>query len=342
MNLMHFIKRRRRGILPLVASMGIAVLAAGCGTATSGGPHSSQAATPPSRATLQKLFASHHTVVKTATLTFKGQSPEDIVVTTTPPKSSTSVLAGLKVSVVAWKSATAQWKIIWQSRLLNLQQGLEPGHPVVPSISSWKIQKTSQGALVGLLNPASLGADTEWNDGVLLWVPPGGTPKTLWTATGNHTVADGTLATTSKGIRVNQYACSAVEAEQVGGRPRLTQLSCTDILAEAIGQRLRFTTLRNGQVQPAHSTLTVTRGRSLVFWPTNATARNLVNAGQLGLYGGYFGSSFPAGTVPLAAADSITHWTYHFTKAGTYHFAIVPNATTSPMVTASITVHVTG
>ncbi len=330
----------RRFFVPLILGGALSAMISGCGSRTQ--PSPTAAAAPPSMHTIQHLFPKGETIVKKEILHFRGASPEEVVVSTTAPQSKTSILGSLQVSTITWNRRTNHWRIRWTSPKLALQQSLQPGHPVVPAVSAFKVDSGPHGALLGLLDPASIGADAVWNDGLLFWIPSNGSPKTLWTAHGHHMVVNGTLTKTRHGIRVIQDACSAVEAVQQNQRAHVKTLSCTDLTAETPGTRLTFTLGPNGNVHPAKTALTVSQGSTLVFWPANRTTAKAVNNGSLGLYGGNFGTSVSPGEVPLANADTLSHWSYHFTKPGTYQFAIVPNTTPAPSVPVTFTVTVTG
>lgn len=232
--------------------------------------------------------------------------------------------------------------MVWHSPALDLQRGYQPGHPMVPALSSWQVDQSSHGAIVGLLTPASIGADTLWNDGMLIWVPADSLPKVLWMAKGSRQMlADGVINRTNQGLVVNQYACGAIQAVPNNGRPRVKNLSCTDVLASTPGQRLSFTVSGN-HIQPSQSTLAVAKGTTIVFAPKDAATADMVNNGKLGLYGGFLGSGVPKGQVPVAHADNISHWYYKFTSPGTYTFAIVPSTSAATTVPVDITVQVNG
>ena len=336
-------KNRRRLLPALVIMAGVASVAAGCGTL----PGTSRSgpmipASPPSQAVLKRLLPKGQTIAKSAVLEFKGHAPVDIVVSTTPPANSTSVVGRLQVSDVGWNSTAQKWKVVWKSPELDLQQSLQPGTPVVSAVSSWQLHQTSRGALLGVLNPTSLGASTIWNQGLILWVPPSNLPRLLWIAAGNHMLADGVLKPSQTGFVVKQDACGTIEAVSNPSGPQIKTLSCTATLASMKGERLAFTAKNHGKsIQFAHTTLSVAQGSTLVFWPANADAAQLVNNGSLGLYGGGFGASgLPNGQVPLAQADFLTQWSYHFTTPGTYQFAMVPNSVAATSVPPMITVNV--
>lgn len=324
---------------PLVVAGGLSALVAGCGSTPTTVSAPKQPTTPPSRVMVKHLISKSQSIVKTATLHFAGSAPEEIVVSTASPKTQTSVLGSLRVSTVSWDRQSGRWALSWQSPVFALQRQYQPSQALLPAVSSFKVNQNPHGALVGVLDPASIGATTLWNDGLLMWIAPHHTPKILWTAQGNHAVADGKLTSTGRSIRVSQDACGGVEAVRTGARGTFKVLSCTDITAETAGKRILFTANRNGQgVQPAQSAVTVTQGTTLVFWPANAATAKLVNRGILGLYGG---TSTSAGEVILDVADTLPQWSYQFTQPGTYQFAIVPN-TTALSVPATITVTVTG
>lgn len=329
-----------RGVFVPVFVTALSALLAGCGARTN--PTPMAAPTPPSMNTIKHLIPKDQTIVKTKALHFKGASPEEVVVSTTPPQSKTSILGSLQVSTITWDRGTSHWRIGWTSPKLSLQQSLQPGHPTIPAVSAFKVRPGPHGALLGILDPASLGADAVWNDGLLLWIPPHASPKALWTAHGHHMVINGTLTRIPQGIRVMQDACSAVEAVEKNGQGHLKRLSCTALTAETRGTRLTFTMGANGPVTPAKTALTVSQGSTLVFWPANRITAKAVNNGSLGLYGGNFGSHIPPGKVPLANVDTLNQWSYHFTEPGTYHFAIVRSTTAAASAPVTLTVTVTG
>ncbi|NMP24429.1 cupredoxin domain-containing protein [Sulfobacillus harzensis] len=337
--------RFKRFLASFLGAAGLAALASGCGSTMSPsapGPESLAPAGPPSSATLKQLLPQNRTIVKTAALTFKGHAPEELVITTAAPRSTSSVLGSLKMSAVTWNSHSEHWRVAWQSPALNLQEIYMPGHPATSAITAWQVEKTAQGALVGLLDAASLGASTIWNDGLIVWMQPHQTPRVLWNGSDNNMLADGALARTSHGLTVSQDGCSGVEAVQHDGHATLSTLSCTDILAKSSGQRIRFTATSNGTIHSAGSSVTVAKGSTVVFWPADSHTAHLVNGGQLELYGGSSGNGWPRGQVPLVNADSLYRWSYHFTQPGRYLFAIVPNSTMATSAPATMTVTVTG
>ncbi len=328
--------RWRRGLVRSGLILGVLAVAAGCGSAPT-------AASPPKAPSLRAVKAlipkSSH-VVKTEIFTFKQHAPEALVVSVAEPSSKNSVLGTLLVSAVTFNLRTKHWQISWRSPAFPIQRGYEPGHPVIPAIAAWKVQQNTHGALVGLLAPASMGADTLWNDGLVLWASPAKRPEILWMAKGGRdTLPDGSLSLTARGIMVNQEGCSAVEAMPVKAHARVLSLSCTDLMTRTAGQRLGFTA-RGAHIRPVRSTVTVKKGTTIIFWPNNAETARMVNHGVLNLYGGNFGNSIPADQVPLASADSISHFVFQFTELGTYHFAIVNSTTPDPMAPSAITVHV--
>ena len=302
-------------------------------------PRSAVLIEPPSVSLLQRLLPRSYTIEKTETLRFKGQSPLEVVVATRPQAKHRG-LGRLYVDVVAWDARAHRWHLRWQSPALNVQRGYPHRPPMVPAISAWQVQRTARSALVGVLTPESIGADTLWNDGLVLWVTPKAKPKVLWVAQGGReSLADGALTPIPHGIRVIQYACGATDAVQTNGKARVVSLSCTNRLSHVAGQRLGFT-VHGAHVDPSRSTVTVAQGRTVVFWPANAATAKQVNQSSLGLYGGYFGKSLPPGKVPLAAADALARWSYTFSRPGTYYFAIVSSRSSATVVPALITVHV--
>ncbi len=323
------------------AAVALAALAAGCGSTPQARP--ARRVALPSAAVLRQLLPQRQRVVKTAAVRFPGQPPEELVVAASPPATPSGLVGALNVALAAWDAHTRHWHIVWNSPTLAVQRGVEPGHPVMPPLSAWAMRRSAQGVLVGLLSPASLGASDVWNDGLMVWVPPGAPPKTLWAATtSRQQMVDGTITRTERGLLVSQNVCSAVSATQTQGRARVSRLSCTALLKQIRGQRVLFAAGARG-VQTATPALSVAAGTTLVFWPANGSTASLVNSGRLGLYGGSFGSSVPAGQVPLDAADTVSLWSYEVSAPGTYRFAIVPAAATSGFTApAVITVHVTG
>lgn len=333
---------RWRRVSALVITAGIAAAVAGCGTLSGTSRADPMIPTnPPSTQVLQRLLPKGQTIAKSATLSFKSHAPVAIVVSTIKPPSSTSVVGQLQVSEVGWNSTTQKWKVVWKSPELELQQSLQPGKPIMSPVSSWQLHQTPNGALVGILNPGSLGASTIWNQGLILWVSPDKLPRLLWMATGNHMLANGILRPSQNGFVVKEDACGAIEAVSAVKGPQIKTLSCTATLANIKGQRIAFIVKNQGPVQLARTTLSLAPGSTLIFWPGNAKAAQLVNNGTLGLYGGGFGpSGLPNGQVPLAQVDFLTQWSYHFTTPGTYQFAIVSNAvpvtSVPPMITVTV------
>lgn len=177
-------------------------MATGCGAnvVSDPGTHVDRVTHPPSMATLKHLLPQNHTIIKTTTLKFKGHAPKDVVVTAIPPTTKKGVVGGFQVSTITWNTKVRHWQRSWQSPIFTLQRGVKPGHPEIGAILSWHVHQTSHGALVGVLDPASLGADTIWNDGLILWVPPAKPPRLIWEASGTHMVSDGTLTPTAQGI----------------------------------------------------------------------------------------------------------------------------------------------
>ncbi|PSR33837.1 MAG: hypothetical protein C7B46_08300 [Sulfobacillus benefaciens] len=333
---------RWRRVPALAITVGIMAAVAGCGTLSGTSRIGPMIPTnPPSTRVLQHLLPKGQIIAKSATLKFKSHAPIEIVVSTTKPTSSTSVVGQLQVSEVNWNSPAQKWKVIWQSPKLDLQQSLLPGKPVMGPVSSWQLHQTPRGALVGILNPASLGASTIWNQGLILWVPPAKLPRLLWMATGNHMLANGILKPSHNGFVVKEDACGVTEAVSTIKGPQIKTLSCTATLANIKGQRIAFIVKNQGPVQLARTTLSLAQGSTLIFWPANAEAAQQVNNGSLGLYGGGFGpSGLPNGQVPLAQVDFLTQWSYQFTTPGTYQFAIVSNsvpvASVPPMITVTV------
>lgn len=339
----HLSKAAKRFMAPMLVVGGLTALAAGCGTVSATSPTPSLPSTPPTAAVLQRLVPQSHTIVKTEMLSFKGQAPEDIVVSTLPPAHKSSIVEGLRVSLVSWDSHSHHWTVSWKSAPLALQQQFLPGGSKLPAVSSWKVVQNNQGALIGVLDPASIGADTLWNDGFLMWIAPHKNPKILWTAKGRHQVADGVLAATIHGILLSQEACGAVEAVNENGHGTVKNLSCTTLISRTPGRRLAFVTEPGGrQVHLSERTLAVSEGSTLVFWPSNASTAKLVNNGQLGLYGGDTQGAPVPGQIPLDLVDTLSHWSYQFKTPGTYEFAIVPDSTSSLSIPAAVTVTVTG
>lgn len=324
------------------AAAAVGVLAAACGT-QSAVPAAPTLPNPPSTAVLRHLLPTGDTVAKVVTLRFKGRAPEDVVVAAAPPPTSPSVSSTLDVVAVGWNPATQHWRITWRSPVLLLQRQVAPGQAVIPAVSSWQVHLTTRGALVGLLDPASLGADTVWNNGLMIWVPAGGAPRALWVAKGSRRlVPDGILKPTRHGILLRQEVCSAVEVQVPAGAtlPQVANLTCTDLLAATAGQHLLVTATPQG-AKPAVATLTVREGATVVFWPSNQATATQVNRGTLDLYGGDISTEATSGQVPLALVDSIPDWSYTFTSPGTYVFAMVPDTSSAASASVSVTVQVT-
>jgi len=321
----------------------VGVLAAACGTQATA-PAVRSLPQPPSTAVLRHLLPTGNALVKVATLRFNGRAPEDVVVAATTPPTSQSVSSTLDVVAVSWDAATQRWHVSWRSPVLALQRQVAPGQAQIPAVSSWQVHATAHGALVGLLDPASLGADTIWDNGLIIWVPAGGAPKALWVAKGSRLlVPDGILKPTRHGILLRQDVCSAVEVQVPAGAtlPQVANLTCTDLLAATAGQHLLVTATAQGAT-PAVARLTVHAGATVVFWPSNPATATQVNQGTLDLYGGDISTEATSGQVPLALVDSIPDWSYTFTSPGTYVFAMVPDTSLAASAPVSLTVQVTG
>lgn len=330
-------------MVPFIFAGGLTALAAGCGLVPTASSTPQAPSTPPTQAVLKSLVPKNHAIVKTKTLDFQGQSPEEIVVSAIPPASKTGIVESLRVSMVSWDNQSHHWTVSWQSPTLALQRQLLPEGTKLPAVSSWKVNQNKQGALIGVLDPASIGADTLWNDGFLMWVAPHKSPKILWAAKGHHQVPDGILSVTTHGILMSQEACSGVEAVNENGHGSVKNLSCTTVISRTKGKRLTFVASSNGQhLQPSAHTLTLAEGSTLVFWPGNAATAKLVNSGHLGLYGGNTQGTPVPGQIPLDLVDTLSHWSYQFKTPGTYTFAIVPNTTSSLSVPAAVTITVAG
>ncbi len=289
---------------------------------------------------LRHLLPKGRSIVKMDTVHRHGQSPGDIVISATAPATKASVLGSLQVSTVSWNRESRDSKATWQSPAFAWQRFYSPGAPVLPAVTAFKVRTTGKGALVGLLDPASIGSDTLWNAGLLLWVAPHKTPKILWRAKGRQAVADGALMQQGDGLVVRQDGCRAIEAVLKNGHGVLQPLSCTDLTARIAGQRLTFPASQNGQhIHPTQSRLTLSKGTTLVFWPANAATAKRVNDGRLDLFGGH--AVLPS-QVPLDPADTLVEWSFTFTPPGTYRLAIVGDTTPAVTVPSTVTVTVTG
>lgn len=333
----HGRKRPRVGIMMALAITGAGLVLAGCGQLA----RQALPVTPPTAGALKKLLPARAHILKTEPIKFPGQPLQDVVVSTIAPKTTAGVLGTLQVSTVSWASQRHRWTVTWKSPYLDLQQRDVPhGSLLLGAITSLRVQKTAQGALVGILDPASIGASTLWNDGVIVWMRPGRRPQTLWTAKGfRGMLADAALHLTPRGLRVTQEACQAVQALQHNGKARVDTITCTQLLQALPGKRIAFR-VEGGHLVIARPTLTVHPGTTLIVWPSNSAAQKMVNTSQLELYGGDLGTNLVAGMVSLAAVDSEPHWTYLLSKPGTYRFAIVKDTVAANIVPADITVRV--
>jgi hypothetical protein len=206
---------QRRGFhrmgIAAVAAAGVLALAAGCGVSSAQSPPVANVPAPSAKV-LSGLLPSASAVVKTDLVHFPQSPPEDVVVTKQFPTNPNQTFQNLGVSVVRWSPKYHNWNVVWNGPLLGLQQGFSPGHPVTSAITAWKTAHFGQqGLVVGLVDPASLGASVLWGGAELLWIPANGRPRTLWSATGNHALMDGTVVREGYALLVRENACWAVK-----------------------------------------------------------------------------------------------------------------------------------
>ena len=309
--------------LPKIKTLAITLsilITTGCGVTSSGQPGLPKVPAPSVR-TLNSLFGS--TIVKTHLVRWSKSPAEDLVATKQGPTNASTQFQHLEVSVLRWSPKYHNWNIIWNSRPLSLQQGFTRGHPVTPALSTWKTIRDGQnGVLVGVLDPSSLGASNTFNNAQLLWIPSHGQPRTLWFATGTHSLMDGAISRKGEGLSVTENACWSVMAKtNAHSNPVVTHPSCSSLLAQTSGKHLSFT-LSGSTIMAQHSSITVPVGSTVVFQPLGQKAKYATNHDDLVLLGNLQSQPGNQGTVLNDLADTFGFWSYTFRFVGTYEFAI--------------------
>jgi len=268
---------------------------------------------PPSRQTLTQLIG--EPIAKTQFIRWANHPPE-MIVASTPWTNST--FTNFQISVMRWSPTYHNWNVVWNGPQVSMQNA-NPNHPTRGAIASWQTLRISQhGLVVGVLAPASVGASATFDSGQLLWVPSQGTPRMLWSTHGfQTTLTDGTIVRSRNGLLVTENACWGVRVTGRGSEPVLTHPSCTTLMSQIAGRRLTFR-IQNHRVIPAHSTVTVPVGSTVVFWPANASTIRAVNTGVVGLLGPYG----EHGRVFDDMANMMSSWSESFRSIGTYEFAV--------------------
>lgn len=305
---------------------GIGMLAAVAGCGASARPSASFSTVPaPSRKIITGLVSAS-AIVKTQLMRWPQRPPEELVVSKQPPASPNQIFQRLGVAVMRWSPPYHNWNLIWRGNVLPMQQGFQPGHPVVAAISSWKTMRVgNKGLMVGLVDPASLGASILWGGAELLWIPAAGQPRTLWSATGTHQLIDGSVVRQRSGLMVTENACWAVQATPNRHQePIISHPDCTALLAHTPGRHLAFT-VAGSAITPQHASVTVPVGSTVVFWPANPAAVQKTNSNALVLLGGPANQAGGSGVVANDFADTVGFWSWSFRSVGTYRFALTTN-----------------
>ncbi|PSR20178.1 MAG: hypothetical protein C7B45_16075 [Sulfobacillus acidophilus] len=311
--------RRFFGQVSLV--VGLAVIMTGCGAVT---PVS--VAPIPQPSALARMFLGQRVVKRVRMRAISGMSSELVV----SESAGERLVRHEWLSLLRFNESRNRWGIVWRSPSLSVQQSLLPNTPsVVAPVSAMKMLRVgSQGTLVALLTPASLGASAVWNDAVLGWIPTHGAPRTLWAITGNppDLLDNGTITRLPHALLVGEDACWGVEAFVRKGHPTVKYPSCTQLLAVTAGQRLGFSVSGpHHRVDVRKRHLTISNRKTIVFWPNNPRARQMANQGRLAVLGGPV-NVLISGKISVDEADTLGLWSYRFTRPGRYVFAVVPSA----------------